>query len=194
MHDPCHAQLLGSRPLGTPSHHPQPGIPQATAAPPKPAVRNDDMEPIGLDDDGSMLHDAASTDPLVANAAEAMKNIPKKFTAFGVSAAAQSAHSWKRQPTATGHGICRVRTFHGRLSDQGLEFLDTTINEWLDGHPEIEVKAVTTNANMFDGKVKEMTGDATDNASLESEGRMQQDKGELQENKGEVEGAMGNDV
>jgi hypothetical protein len=161
MHDPHHAQPLGARPLGTPQHpsQPHPVTPHAAtvAPPPKHVNHNDDTESISLDDDDAMLHDSASSDPLVRNAAEAAKAIPKKFTAFGVAQNAAAGHAWKRTPHATGTGICRVRTFHGRLSDQGLEYLDAAINDWLDAHPDIEVKAVTTNASMYDGKVKELT-------------------------------------
>jgi len=42
-----------------------------------------------------------------------------------------------------------------QLSDQGLEYIDEAINVWLDEHPEIEVKFVTTNVGMFDGKFKD---------------------------------------
>jgi hypothetical protein len=52
---------------------------------------------------------------------------------------------YKRQPVVTGKGACRVRSFHCRLNDDATRRLDEKINEWLDNHPEIEVKfAVTT--------------------------------------------------
>jgi hypothetical protein len=59
-------------------------------------------------------------------------------------------------PTSTGTGACRVRTFHGKLSDQGLDYIDEAINQWLDDHPEIDIKFVTTNVGMFDGKFKDI--------------------------------------
>ena len=65
-------------------------------------------------------------------------------------------HAWKRQVKPGGPGACRVRTFHGKLSDQGLEYVDEAINTWLDDHPEIEIKFVTTNVGMFDGKFKDL--------------------------------------
>ena len=65
-------------------------------------------------------------------------------------------HAWKRGTTSTGTGACRVRTFHGKLSDQGLEYLDEAINTFLDEHPEIEIKFVTSNVGMFDGKFKDL--------------------------------------
>ena len=36
-----------------------------------------------------------------------------------------------------------MRTFFGSLSQQGLEFIDRHINEWLDTHPDAEVKFAT---------------------------------------------------
>jgi hypothetical protein len=99
-----------------------------------------DLEPIGLEDE----------DPLPAG-----KPPVSKIMQFGAMHG-PAAHAWKRTPHVTGQGICRVKSFHGRLSDQGMDYLDSTINEWLDAHPEVEVKNVTTNTNMFDGKMKEL--------------------------------------
>jgi len=36
-----------------------------------------------------------------------------------------------------------------------LKYLDEQINEWLDGHPEYEVKTVTTSIGLWTGKLKE---------------------------------------
>jgi hypothetical protein len=63
--------------------------------------------------------------------------------------------NYKRQTHTTGLGACRVKTFHGKLSDQGLEYLDDAINVFLDEHPDIEVKLVQSNVGMFDGKFKD---------------------------------------
>ena len=54
----------------------------------------------------------------------------------------------------TGHGACRVRSFHGRLSDEGLVYMDDKINEWLDNHPEVEIKMVTTSIGQYEGKIR----------------------------------------
>lgn len=64
-------------------------------------------------------------------------------------------HEWKRKPHITGAGACRVKTFHAKYSDQGLEHIDDAINEWLDGHAEVEVKFVTTTVHVFEGKIRE---------------------------------------
>jgi hypothetical protein len=79
---------------------------------------------------------------------------PSKIKAFGVAGMHQE-RTWKRKPHATGQGACRVRSFHGRLSDEGMAYMDDKINEWLDGHPDIEVKVVTTTIGQYEGKIKE---------------------------------------
>ena len=53
-------------------------------------------------------------------------------------------------------GAVRMKSFHGRLSDNGLEYLDNSVNEWLDAHPEVEVKFVTSTVGLYDGKIKEL--------------------------------------
>lgn len=50
---------------------------------------------------------------------------------------------WKRPLNKNGTGASHVRTFCGAVSQQGLEFLDRHINEWLDTHPDAEVKFAT---------------------------------------------------
>ncbi len=71
------------------------------------------------------------------------------------SAGSVRKDQYKRTPYVNGTGVCRVRTFHGKLSDQGLEYLDNAINEWLDNHPEVEVKFVTSSVGVFEGKMRE---------------------------------------
>lgn len=50
---------------------------------------------------------------------------------------------WKRPLNKNGTGASHVRTFCGAVSQQGLEYLDRHINEWLDTHPDAEVKFAT---------------------------------------------------
>ena len=62
---------------------------------------------------------------------------------------------WKRQPSASGTGAVHVRSFHCKLTGDSLEFLDDQINQWLDEHPNYEVKQVTTTVGEWSGKLKE---------------------------------------
>ena len=104
-----------------------------------PKADDHSLDPIGLVDD----FDASSDSPT-----------PSKIKAFGV-AGMTTARTFKRQTHATGQGACRVRSFHGRLSDEGMQYMDDKINEWLDAHPDIEVKIVTTSIGQYEGKIKE---------------------------------------
>jgi len=154
---PQHAQPPG--PTLQPNHAPHPVRPSiAPVAPgarpgitPIPTMKppsDADLEPISL------------VEELLPTAAPATQQLqhgplpPKKIIAFGADAH-RAQHQWKRQVTKTGTGACRVRSFHGKYSEQGLEYLDNAINEWLDGHPEVEVKFVTSTVMTFEGKVRE---------------------------------------
>jgi hypothetical protein len=68
-----------------------------------------------------------------------------------------AAHTYKRPTNLDNCGAVRMRTFHCRLSEQGVEYLDQTINDWLESHPDIEVKFTTSTVGMWDGKLKEPT-------------------------------------
>lgn len=150
-------------PHPTPAHAPQPARPLNAAPPPLPGqniprpgggskVINPaasqrqpaEEEAIALvEDDEDAGGDSLAPAPAVS-----------KIRAF--SDAGHKKHDYKRALKEGGPGICRVRTFHAKLSDQGLEYLDDAINVWLDQHPEINVKLVTSNVGMFDGKFKDL--------------------------------------
>ncbi|MBO6738671.1 MAG: hypothetical protein JJ916_02310 [Phycisphaerales bacterium] len=63
--------------------------------------------------------------------------------------------NWNRTPNATGTGAIHVKSFHCKLTGDSLDFLDQQINEWLDAHPQYEVKFVTTSIGTWTGKLKE---------------------------------------
>lgn len=62
---------------------------------------------------------------------------------------------WKRKTNLTGTGATHVKTFHCRLAEESVEYLDRQVNEWLDAHPEYEVKFVTSTVGDWTGKLKE---------------------------------------
>ena len=156
---PAHPQQQ-PRPAGMPAHHASNGgqhapqqfarpmqSPAPVAAPPPipraaPPLAKPDEEAIALEDADDDLTSAPATPA------------PSKIK-FGAEIGVKK-HAWKRQLKQGGMGACRVRTFHGKLSDQGLEYIDEAINVWLDDHPEIDIKFVTTNVGMFDGKFKDL--------------------------------------
>ncbi|MCB9846576.1 MAG: hypothetical protein H6811_11405 [Phycisphaeraceae bacterium] len=51
---------------------------------------------------------------------------------------------WNRTPNATGTGAIHVKSFHCKFTEEALAMIDGQINEWLDAHPQYEVKFVTT--------------------------------------------------
>lgn len=116
--------------------------PPQPAPPPPPAPKPQDLEPISLVEETT----PANTNQIISSTSKIKLS----------SGPTHATHTYKRQPNANGHGACRVRSFHGRLSDEGMAFLDDKINEWLDQHPEIEVKFVTTTAATFEGKIREL--------------------------------------
>ena len=63
--------------------------------------------------------------------------------------------NWKRSPNVTGTGAIHCKSFHCKLTGDSLENLDRQINEWLDAHPQYEVKFVTTSVGEWLGKLKE---------------------------------------
>ena len=79
-----------------------------------------------------------------------------KIRAFNTGQAMINSHEWKRSPHTDKVGAVRMKSFHGRLSDNGLDYLDNSVNEWLDQHSEVEVKFVTSTVGMYDGKIKEL--------------------------------------
>lgn len=62
---------------------------------------------------------------------------------------------WSRSPNVTGGGAIHVRSFHCKMTEESLNHLDRQINEWLDAHPQYEVKLVTTAIGEWKGKTKE---------------------------------------
>jgi hypothetical protein len=67
----------------------------------------------------------------------------------------KSEDSWKRQPNIDGTGALHVRSFHCKLGGDALAYLDKQINDWLDAHPECEIKFATTAVGEWSGTVKE---------------------------------------
>ncbi len=62
---------------------------------------------------------------------------------------------WQRTPNATGHGAIHVKSFHCKLTEESLHYLDQQVNEWLDAHPQYEVKFVSSTIGEWTGKLKE---------------------------------------
>jgi hypothetical protein len=61
--------------------------------------------------------------------------------------------NWKRTPNSTGTGAIHVKTFQCKFAEDALHYLDQQINEWLDAHPQYEVKHVNTSVGEWAGKL-----------------------------------------
>ena len=46
----------------------------------------------------------------------------------------------------------RIKIFHAKLSDGAVRHLETLVNEWIDGNPEVVVKHATTTVGQWEGK------------------------------------------
>lgn len=68
---------------------------------------------------------------------------------------AHKEKSYTRATNKPGTGAVRVKTFYGRLNAEGLSFLDDKVNDWLEQHPEAEVKFITTSIGVMEAKVRE---------------------------------------
>jgi hypothetical protein len=78
---------------------------------------------------------------------------PPKISTFG----REKKHEdlWQRTPNTTGAGAIHVKTFHCKLTEDAIMYMDQAINEWLDAHPQYEVKFVSSTIGTMTGKLKE---------------------------------------
>ncbi|MEQ9206555.1 MAG: hypothetical protein RLN78_04245 [Phycisphaerales bacterium] len=114
-----------------------------------------ESKPKAEQDDGLGLDDTLPID-LSAESVTSAQPGQSKITTFEQKLSAKRHEDdWARSPNATGTGAIHVKSFHCRLTGDSLEFLDRQINEWLDNHPEYEVKMVTSSMGTWSGKLKE---------------------------------------
>lgn len=115
----------------------------------------DDAIPIPLDELEPVEEEVDELAPLevdgvVDNDSAGAVNASKKIQQFRQRKA--HADHWTRTPNATGQGAIHVKTFVTKLRIEAIEYLDTQVNEWLDDHPEYEVKFVSTTIGKLVGK------------------------------------------
>ena len=116
---------------------------------PVPVPRNTDDKPIKLPN--------RETDPS-ANATA--KSKIRYGSGSGKNSISPTRHedTWSRTPNTPGTGAIHVRSFRTKLSDDALAYLDRQINEWLDSHPQYEVKMVTTAIGEWSTKLGKEAG------------------------------------
>lgn len=60
--------------------------------------------------------------------------------------------NFNRELVERSRGATRCRTFHSKLTDAALSYLDNQINEWVDAHPEIHIKFATSTIGLMEAK------------------------------------------
>lgn len=78
----------------------------------------------------------------------------KSFGGKGISSI-QASHDTghlNRQLHQPERGALRCRTFHAKLNDASLAYLDNQINDWVDNDPTVEIKFATSSVGVVEGK------------------------------------------
>jgi hypothetical protein len=134
------SSLHPSAPHSSSAPH-SPSVP--TAIPPRPAIPapaplkpKDDLSPVAIEENHS-AHPTVS-----------------KIQVYGMKMAGDEK-KYKRKANLTGNGAVHMKVFHGRLSDDAVERVEERINDWLEAHPDIEVKLANTTIGVWDGKTKD---------------------------------------
>lgn len=70
-------------------------------------------------------------------------------------ATARADRHYHRALDPSAAGATRCRTFHCKLNDSAIEFMNHSLNQWLDEHPDIAIKFATSTLGVFEGKSKE---------------------------------------
>lgn len=101
--------------------------------------------------------DLSSDDPIGPLAAQPVAEpelaaASSKITTFGQRQ--RHEDHLDRTPNVTGTGAIHCKVFHCKLREDALDFLETQINDWLDKHPEYEVKFVTSSVGELKTKTQ----------------------------------------
>lgn len=121
--------------------------PQAKPLTAKPVTEEDLLAnaiPIELEED--------EPDAIEVEAADRTAEAQRKIMRFEKP---RQHREWARQPNVTGAGAVHCKTFIAKFREESLIHLDDQINEWLDAHPEVEVKFVTQTVGRLIGKTTE---------------------------------------
>jgi hypothetical protein len=78
----------------------------------------------------------------------------KAFGGGGITAgkAGHGTEHLHRQLHQIEASATRCRTFHGKLNDASLAYLDNQINEWIDANPDVGIKFANTCIGVVEGK------------------------------------------
>ncbi len=113
----------------------------------------DESQPIELPEEPAT--GAAGAESATIELDEGPEEVHHEIRAFGGHDTAHIDQKWRRKVNTTGTGAVHCRTFVAKLRLDALDHLDEQINEWLDAHPEFEVKHVTATVGVLTGKLRE---------------------------------------
>ncbi|MEZ6191282.1 MAG: hypothetical protein R3C45_08325 [Phycisphaerales bacterium] len=102
------------------------------------------------EDNDSTDHDAEQLSPIELDAPSSNVIGSDKIRTFDTRK--PHVDHWKRTPNVTNAGAIHVKTFVTKLRLDAIEHLDQQINDWLDNHPEYEVKFVSQSIGKLVGK------------------------------------------
>lgn len=84
-------------------------------------------------------------------AAEAASQIRQFGASFSFDGGARE-DGFRRALLPDARNATRCRTFHAKLTDASLAHLNDTINEWVDAHADVQIKFVSSNIGVVEGK------------------------------------------
>lgn len=100
----------------------------------------------------ALAPDDGAADSSASAAAPQSKSI-KSFGGGSVTLGQAVADAGLRRPTQKNVPYAtRCRTFHCKLNETAIAYLDRMVNEWVDAHEEIEIKFATSTIGLFEGK------------------------------------------
>ncbi len=97
--------------------------------------------PISLGDDDIIVLDDVDT--------EAPST---QVRAFGAASVETREPEYQRPLLKDTRNATRCRTFHCKMSDASFRHLNLQINEWIDAHPDVEIKFALSNVGIVEGK------------------------------------------
>ena len=91
-------------------------------------------------------------------AADAESRTIHGFSSMAMSSAGLLDDEKLRRPLlTTGTAATRCRTFHAKLNDGAVAFMNQQLNEWVDAHPDITIKHASSTLGIWEGKKAEPT-------------------------------------
>jgi hypothetical protein len=70
----------------------------------------------------------------------------------GLAVGSTEEHSFRRDLLRGSPNATRCKTFHCKLADGPMNFMNEQINDWVDGDEEIEIKFATATIGVVEGK------------------------------------------